>query len=139
MAELGPPRMASTVRRFSVPVTRRRYPTPAVRNAEGLHAYPTPTASTIMAHVFPAGGATERLPDGREVASEVEVHAPVAGSLRAGDTPVAAEQFLSLLRGTIFMRRMLGVPPVPGLADIDTIVSAAVDTFLRAWAANPPR
>lgn len=61
------------------------------------------------------------------------------GSLRAGDTPVAAEQFLSLLRGTIFMRRMLGVPPVPGLADIDTIVSAAVDTFLRAWAANPPR
>lgn len=85
MAELGPPRMASTVRRFSVPVTRRRYPTPAVRNAEGLHAYPTPTASTILAHVFPSGGATERLPDGREVASEVEVHAPVAGSLRAGD------------------------------------------------------
>lgn len=84
MAELGPPRLASTVRRFAVPVTRRRYTTAATRNAEGLRAYPAPVASTIMAHVFPAGGGTERLPEGREVADEVEVHSP-ANDLRTGD------------------------------------------------------
>lgn len=61
------------------------------------------------------------------------------GRLRFGDARVAAEQFLSLLRGTLFMRRMLGVPPVPDAAEIGAIVGAAVDTFLRAWGTAPAR
>lgn len=85
MAELGPPRMASTVRRFSVPVTRRRYATAATRNAEGLRAYPTPTATTIQAHVFPANTETVKLPEGGEASARVEVHT-------ADDVRIADEQ-----------------------------------------------
>jgi TetR/AcrR family transcriptional repressor of mexJK operon len=55
------------------------------------------------------------------------------GRLRLGDPAVAAEQFLALHRGSALMRRMLGVPPAPDAAEIQAIVSAAVDTFLRAW------
>lgn len=88
MAELGPPRMASTVRRFAVPITRRRYPTPATTNGEGLRVYPAPSATTIRAHVFPAGGGTERLPDGGESSDEVEFG--TADDIRAADEQTGA-------------------------------------------------
>lgn len=61
------------------------------------------------------------------------------GRLREGDASVAAEQFLALQRGMVFMRRMLGVPPAPDAAEIRAIVAAATDTFLRAWGTAPPR
>lgn len=63
---LGPPNLASTARRFSTPVTRRRWaaPTPT---AEGLLADPAPTETSGRAHHWPASGETlERLPEGTE-------------------------------------------------------------------------
>lgn len=61
------------------------------------------------------------------------------GRLRGGDVSVAAEQFLALQRGMVFMRRMLGVPPAPDASEIRAIVAAATDTFLRAWGVAPSR
>lgn len=84
MVELGPPRMASTVRRFAVPVVRRRYPTVPAQNAEGLPVYPAPEASNIMAHVYPSAGETAKLPEGGEAAAEVTVRSP-ANDLRAAN------------------------------------------------------
>lgn len=55
------------------------------------------------------------------------------GALRAGDVELAAEQFLSLLRSTAFLRHMLRLPPAPDAASVRRTASAAVDTFLRAW------
>ncbi len=55
------------------------------------------------------------------------------GALRAGDPELAAEQFLSLLRSTAFLRHMLRLPPVPDAAEVARIAAAAADTFLRAW------
>ncbi len=55
------------------------------------------------------------------------------GRLREGDPELAAEQFLSLLRSTAFLRRMLRLPPAADAGEIAGIVAAAVDTFLRAW------
>ncbi len=55
------------------------------------------------------------------------------GRLRAGDPTLAAEQFLSLLRPSAFLRRLLGVPPEPDRAEIDRVAAAAVETFLRSW------
>jgi TetR/AcrR family transcriptional repressor of mexJK operon len=57
-----------------------------------------------------------------------------AGRLAAEDPRVAADQFLALLRSNLFMRTSLGVPPTPETAEIDATVSAAVATFLRAFA-----
>jgi TetR/AcrR family transcriptional repressor of mexJK operon len=55
------------------------------------------------------------------------------GALRAGDPELAAEQFLSLLRSTAFLRHMLRLPPAPDAAEVARIATAAADTFLRAW------
>ncbi len=55
------------------------------------------------------------------------------GGLRAGDAELAAEQFLSLLRSTAFLRHMLRLPPAPDAAEVARSAAAAVDTFLRAW------
>lgn len=55
------------------------------------------------------------------------------GALRAGDPELAAEQFLSLLRSTAFLRHMLRLPPPPDAVEVARIAAAAADTFLRAW------
>jgi len=55
------------------------------------------------------------------------------GAMRAGDAELAAEQFLSLLRSSAFLRHMLRLPPAPDAAEVARIAAAAVDTFLRAW------
>lgn len=55
------------------------------------------------------------------------------GALRAGDAELAAEQFLSLLRSSAFLRQMLRLPPALDAAEVARIAAAAVDTFLRAW------
>jgi TetR/AcrR family transcriptional repressor of mexJK operon len=56
-----------------------------------------------------------------------------AGHLHVPDPGVAAEQFSALLRGSLFMRVTLALPPAPTDADIDATVAAAVDTFMRAF------
>lgn len=57
------------------------------------------------------------------------------GRLRVADARLAADQFGALLRPLIFLRAILMVPPAPDDAEIDATVTAAVDTFLRAYAA----
>ncbi|MBV8616502.1 MAG: TetR/AcrR family transcriptional regulator [Acetobacteraceae bacterium] len=57
-----------------------------------------------------------------------------AGRLRVPDPPLAAEQFVALLRAGLYFRATLGVPPAPTQAEIDTTVAAAVDIFLAAYA-----
>jgi TetR/AcrR family transcriptional repressor of mexJK operon len=58
------------------------------------------------------------------------------GRLHAPDARLAADQFGALLRPLIFLRALLKVPPVPDEAEIEATVAAAVDTFLRAYAAD---
>ncbi len=59
-----------------------------------------------------------------------------AGRLRAdADPDAAAEQFTALLRSDMFLRAIFDVPPPPTDAEIERTVMAAVDTWLRAYAA----
>lgn len=57
-----------------------------------------------------------------------------AGLLRPADMAVATEQFMALLRSGVFLRASLALPPAPTDAEIDATVTAAVDTWLRAFA-----
>jgi TetR/AcrR family transcriptional repressor of mexJK operon len=52
---------------------------------------------------------------------------------------VAAEQFIALLRAGLYLRATLGLGPEPTEAAIDTAVTAAVGTFLRAFGAAGDR
>lgn len=57
-----------------------------------------------------------------------------AGRLNVPDPAMAADQFISLVRGAgVFLRASLGLKPPPSEADIDATVAAAVRTFLRAY------
>ena len=58
----------------------------------------------------------------------------LAGVLRPCDPAVAAEQFLALLTGPIEGRSQLGTRKVSA-AELRAVADAAVDTFLRAYAA----
>ena len=49
------------------------------------------------------------------------------------DPASAAAQFLAMVKGPVHMRLTLGVGPRPGSQDIEAVVSAAVDAFLRAY------
>lgn len=81
---LGPPNMAQTVRRFSYPVARWRYPTAGVANADGFIVQPTPVESTISAHIAPAPGrVVELLPPGHTGKRTVVVY--TADELQVAD------------------------------------------------------
>jgi AcrR family transcriptional regulator len=56
-----------------------------------------------------------------------------ARRLVAPDPQVAAEQFMALLRGSLFLRATLALNPPPGEAETDAVVAVAVDTFMRAF------
>ena len=56
-----------------------------------------------------------------------------AGVLNAPSPDRAAEQFCALIRAGLFMRATLALAPPPDEAAIDACVSAAVETFLRAF------
>ncbi|MGA6161770.1 TetR/AcrR family transcriptional regulator [Amycolatopsis magusensis] len=58
----------------------------------------------------------------------------LAGRLRSGDPSVASEQLLALLTGPLETRSRLGTREVPA-AEMRAVSDAAVDTFLRAYAA----
>ena len=63
---LGPPNLASTVSRFSMPAVRRRYG-PPTQTDEKLLADGVPTESPVQIHHWPASGETiEQLPEGTE-------------------------------------------------------------------------
>ncbi|MFC9876289.1 TetR/AcrR family transcriptional regulator [Nocardia salmonicida] len=57
------------------------------------------------------------------------------GRLRPADPAAAAEQFLALLTAPMEARSQLGTREVPD-AEIAAVAAAAVDTFLRAYAAD---
>ena len=58
------------------------------------------------------------------------------GLLCVPDPALAAEQFISLLRGPIYLRRLLGVIPLDAAAerDMQRVVDAGVDAFLKIYA-----
>ena len=64
--------------------------------------------------------------------------AAAAGTLSFHDTRLAAEQFLSLIRGEIQLRQLLRLEADAGQPKIDDSVESAVDTFVRAFARPNP-
>ncbi len=56
-----------------------------------------------------------------------------AGLVRACDLTVATQQFMALLRSSVFMRASLALLPAPQDDEIESTVRAAVDTWLRAF------
>ena len=58
-----------------------------------------------------------------------------AGRLSVADPAQAADQFAGMLKCGCYTRAALGVSPVPSEAEIDHVVSGAVETFLKAYAA----
>lgn len=61
-----------------------------------------------------------------------------AGKLLASDPGLAAEHFMGLLRTHLHMRALLGIAPAPTEAEIKATATAAVETFLRAYAPASP-
>jgi TetR/AcrR family transcriptional regulator, mexJK operon transcriptional repressor len=53
-----------------------------------------------------------------------------SGLIQAQDARLAAAQFLGMLRGDLFLRRMLGIGETK---DLKRIADAAVETFLKAY------
>ena len=62
--------------------------------------------------------------------------AAALGTLSFDDTRLAAEQFLSLIRGEIQLRHLLRLEADADEPSIRDVVSGAVDTFVRAFAAS---
>ena len=60
--------------------------------------------------------------------------AAASGTLSLCDTRLAAEQFISLVRGEIQLRQLLRLAPEAGQPEIHAAVEGAVDTFIRAFA-----
>lgn len=59
--------------------------------------------------------------------------AAASGTLCLRDARLAAEQFVSLVRGEIHLRQLLRLEQETGERQIRTAVKAAVETFLRAF------
>ena len=59
--------------------------------------------------------------------------AVASGTLSLRDTRLAAEQFISLVRGEIQLRQLLRLEAEAGRTEIRTTVEGAVDTFARAF------
>ena len=55
-----------------------------------------------------------------------------AGRLLVADTDMAADQFIGLLRNGLYLRATLGLAH-PSEAEIDAVVTSAVEVFLRAY------
>jgi AcrR family transcriptional regulator len=60
--------------------------------------------------------------------------AAAAGSLDLGDTRLAAEQFVGLVRGEIQLRHLLRLEARAGQPGLHAVIEGAVDTFIRAFA-----
>jgi TetR/AcrR family transcriptional repressor of mexJK operon len=71
-----------------------------------------------------------------EVLADRLARLSLAGRLRTTDPLLAAEQLTALLAGPMDKRSRLGTQPVPD-TELRTVASAAVHTFLKAFAAEP--
>jgi TetR/AcrR family transcriptional repressor of mexJK operon len=76
-------------------------------------------------------------PERQRVQIEVLLQTADAGTLSFSDTRLAAEQFLSLVRGEIQLRHLLRLETQAD--EVETAIAAAVDTFLRAFAPSAGR
>jgi TetR/AcrR family transcriptional regulator, mexJK operon transcriptional repressor len=73
-------------------------------------------------------------PERQRVQIEAFLKSAVAsGTLSVPDPRMAAEQFVSLVRGEIHLRQVLLLAGNAGKAEIDLAVAGAVDTFMRAF------
>ncbi len=63
--------------------------------------------------------------------------AAAAGALALPDPRLAAEQFVSLVRGDVQLRQLLRLEANPGDREIEIVVEGAVGTFLRAFRRKP--
>lgn len=61
-------------------------------------------------------------------------HQVEAGLVEAADLETATHQFMALMRSGVFMRRSLGLPPEATEAEITITVTAAADTWMKAYA-----
>jgi TetR/AcrR family transcriptional repressor of mexJK operon len=59
--------------------------------------------------------------------------AVASGTLSVPDTRLAAEQFVSLVRGEIQLRQLLRLEAEAGQTEIHGAVESAVDTFIRSF------
>jgi len=73
-------------------------------------------------------------PERQRVQIEAFLQSAVAcGTLSVPDTRLAAEQFVSLVRGDVQLRHLLRLDAEAGQAEIHTAVEGAVETFIRAF------
>lgn len=56
------------------------------------------------------------------------------GLLRVPNPRLAAHQLVWLVRGPLYMRRMLNMPDLPGEPDVEDVVIGAVDVLMKAYA-----
>jgi TetR/AcrR family transcriptional repressor of mexJK operon len=63
-------------------------------------------------------------------------NAAASGALSFTDSRLAAEQFISLVRGEIQLRQLLRLAPQAGQREISAAVEGAVGTFIRAFSAG---
>ena len=63
--------------------------------------------------------------------------AAATGALTLPDPRLAAEQFVSLVRADVQLRRLLRLEAEPGEHEIDIVVEGAVGTFIRAFQRKP--
>jgi len=69
----------------------------------------------------------------RRVVGDWLTQQTAAGRLAVPDPALAADQFIGLLRGGLYLRATLGLAPSTE-AEIDAAVTSAVDAFVRAYA-----
>ena len=63
--------------------------------------------------------------------------ASACGALSVADARLAAEEFLSLVRGDVQLRHLLGLETAADTAAVRKVVAGAVDTFMRAFGRRP--
>lgn len=58
------------------------------------------------------------------------------GDLRVADPHLAAQHFIGLIRGDLYLRRLLGLSGAPREAEILHVIDGGVEAFLRAYRAG---
>jgi TetR/AcrR family transcriptional repressor of mexJK operon len=88
------------------------------------------TRFPVLGEVFWRAG-----PERQRVQIEAFLKSAIAsGTLALADTRLAAEQFVSLVRGEIQLRHLLRLEADPDQRGVSAAVEGAVATFLRAFA-----
>jgi AcrR family transcriptional regulator len=92
-------------------------------------AHRTPELARVFYEAGPAVG-TARL-------TQMLEEAKARGEIEAEDCEVAAQQFMSLCRGTLHFRYSLNIIPRPDAAQIQATIEEAVRTFMARYGRKP--